>query len=308
MPVGAAIGIGSAVSGIAGAVGASNAAATQNKAANRSADMQLGMFNTIRGDLAPYRGVGTSALPIYSALLGLPSGVSPGVSPGMAGGQAGSPDWTSYVNNNPDVLAAYNTIGKQQGTSLSDFGQWHWGTFGQNEFNAGDQNRVYTPYGPANYGAAAGGAAGGGASMGDTIQSALAATPGYQFTLNQGNQAIVNKMSASGLGGLSGSLGKGLARFVTGLADSTYEQRLKDYADAVGVGQSAANQTGAFGQTATTGAASALVGGANANAAGQLGVANAVGGIGQGMANGYLTSKIIGMYGQNDPWAAGPQI
>ncbi|MEQ6654667.1 hypothetical protein ODX32_10845, partial [Salmonella enterica subsp. enterica serovar Typhimurium] len=47
------------------------------------------------------------------------------------------------------------------------------------------------------------------------------ATPGYQFTFNQGMQGINSSAAAKGLG-VSGANIRGAADYATGLADSTY--------------------------------------------------------------------------------------
>lgn len=60
------------------------------------------------------------------------------------------------------------------------------------------------------------------------IQSALESTPGYRFTLDQGLKSTQNSFAAKGLAN-SGAALKGAAGFATGLANSTYEQRLSDY-------------------------------------------------------------------------------
>lgn len=328
MPTGlgiAAVG-GSLISGIVGAGAAKSAAGQQSDAAvraaqiqadaaNNAANMQLGMFNTIRGDLSPYRDVGTSALPSYLALLGLGGGSSSaapatGASAFTGGAAAGQPDWNAYYQANPDVQQGYQSYTQSpaytQGNSIygagltpTQYAQAHYTNYGQAE----GRQLPDTP-------AASTASGGSPASVYDpaSMQAALEATPGYQFTRDQGEKAVTSSLSARGLGGGSGAFGKGLARFVTGLADQTYQQQVGNYQNAVGIGQSAANQTGAFGQGATTNATNALIGGANASAAGVTGAANAgaAGTVGaanaltsgiNGATNGYLTSKILGMYG-----------
>lgn len=146
----------------------------------------------------------------------------------------------------------------------------------------------------------------GGGSSAD-IGSFLEGLPGYQFVKQQGIKAVTNSASAKGHGDISGAYGKGLARFVTGLADSTYADQIDRMFRVAGVGQAAANQTGAFGQAATGGAAGSLTGGAaaagagvinaaNAAAGGTVGSANALSGGLNNAASAYLTSKILGMY------------
>lgn len=151
---------------------------------------------------------------------------------------------------------------------------------------------------------------GGGAGTGTgDIQAYLETLPGYQFVKQQGLKAVTNSTAQKGLGGPSGAYGKGIARFVTGLADSTYASQVARLAGAVGGGQNAAAQTGSFGVQAASGAGSALTqgagaygagitGAANASAAGQIGAANAWGGGLNGIADAYITSKILGMYGR----------
>lgn len=368
------------------ATAATDAAGIQANAANRAADIQLQMFNTIRGDLSPYRGVGTSALPGYYALLGmappggaaapatttgaatgtvLPSSVyadnfgggAPGtLSSGFTGGgltgaaqpynygvatpTVGTPNWTQLLKDRPDVLQSYQTavngdpskgipaadrnspVFMQKGLDTPENYAKYWytqmggsGSYTVKPWTQSDIDSLFPassgstqqPGGPAASGQAPGAGAAAPAFDSAAMQSFLEQTPGYQFAKQQGMQAVDRALSAKGLGGISGSLGKGLARFVTGLADSTYQQQLGNYQQAVGVGQSAANQTGAFGTSAASGVGGSLVGAANASAggiigaanagaAGQVGVANAIGAGVNNASNAYLTSRVLGMY------------
>lgn len=109
----------------------------------------------------------------------------------------------------------------------------------------------------------------------EKIQSALESTPGYQFTRDQGLKSVQNSYAAKGLAN-SGAALKGAAEFTTGLANTTYEQRLADYFNAVGRGQNAAAGLGALGQEATTTAGNFATSGAAATAAGAVGSANAL--------------------------------
>jgi hypothetical protein len=301
MPVGATIaGIGAAASIGSAAIGSSaakSAAKTQATAASNAADMQLNMFNTIRDDLAPYRQVGATALPGIQALLGLTGGQGINVG-GVAGataapGTAGSPfnDYADYVRNNPDLAKvfaeqpnAFNANG-----DINAWGKAHWDQYGSQP----GEVRNYTPTTLSAQQQLAGTYA-----PKTAMQTYLESLPGYQFTKQQGLQAVENSMNAKGLGGLSGSLGKGIARFVTGLADQTYQQQLGNFTQLAGIGQSAANQTGAFGTQATQGAAGSLIGGANASAAGTVGSAGAISSGLTGVANSAITSQLLGMYGK----------
>jgi hypothetical protein len=114
----------------------------------------------------------------------------------------------------------------------------------------------------------------------------LEATPGYQFTKQQGLEATQSGFAGMGLGA-SGAAAKGAANYAENLASTTYQQQFQNYwtqnqniqsalTGAVGIGQSAANQTGAFGTAATQSANNFLTSGAAASAAGTIGAANAL--------------------------------
>jgi hypothetical protein len=120
-----------------------------------------------------------------------------------------------------------------------------------------------------------------------------AATPGYQFTLQNGLKATQNSASARGLGS-SGAAIKGAESYASGLAESTYgdtfNRALQTYATNYGtasdnvnrllglvqVGGNAAAQTGQLGTASTNSIAGTLTSGAAASAAGQVGSANAI--------------------------------
>ena len=160
-----------------------------------------------------------------------------------------------------------------------------------------------------------------------------AATPGYQFELGQGLQAIQNSAAASG-GLLSGGTQKGLANYAEGLASTdyanTYNRALGEYQQAynifqqnqaipfnryaavAGLGQTAAGQLASSGQSAannvgnislTSGAqqGAALQNAGAATASGYVGVANALSGGLTGATNNlsqyYLLSQLLGGQG-----------
>lgn len=131
----------------------------------------------------------------------------------------------------------------------------------------------------------------------------LRATPGYQFTLDQGLQATQNAAAAKGLG-ISGAALKGAANFATGLADSTYKTQFDiDQANKTNsfnkllaltqTGQNAANQTGAFGTQAAQTAGSNITAGANAQASGTIGATNALTGAANNAANLFQTYNLL---------------
>ena len=115
--------------------------------------------------------------------------------------------------------------------------------------------------------------------------SNLAQTPGYQFTLQQGLNAVNNATSATGQTG-SGAQAKGLANYATGLAQNTYNQQYQNalttyqqnastLGSLLSTGQNAAAGLGSMGMQNAQSVGNTLQGGANATAAGQIATGNA---------------------------------
>jgi hypothetical protein len=123
----------------------------------------------------------------------------------------------------------------------------------------------------------------------------LTKTPGYQFALQQGMQGINNSSAAKGLGMSSANM-RDAARFATGLADQTYgdqfNRALNTYqtnynsaannaarmAGLVQMGQNSAAGVGNMGMQTAMNSGNLLTSGAAAQAAGQIGQANAING------------------------------
>lgn len=141
-------------------------------------------------------------------------------------------------------------------------------------------------------------------------QAQLEATPGYQFNLSQGLKATQNSAAARGLG-VSGAAQKGAAAYASGLADTTYQNQfsnalntyqtnLAKQQNLASLGENAGAQTGNIGATLAGNEGQALVGAANASAAGQVGTANALAGGISGLSNAFLTNQFL-----NNPSASG---
>lgn len=138
-------------------------------------------------------------------------------------------------------------------------------------------------------------------------------TPGYQFTLQQGTQAVNNSAAAKG-GLLSGATLKDLTAYGQGLASTTYQQDFNNdltafntnYNSAANnvnrlsglttLGQNAATTVGNQGLQTAANAGQLTTSAANASAAGTVGSANAVSGalssIGAGASNYGLLSQL----------------
>ena len=128
--------------------------------------------------------------------------------------------------------------------------------------------------------------------------------PGYQFELEQGQQALQNSAAARGQA-LSGNTIQGEVQFGQGLATTQFQQYMQELAGLTGIGQAAASSTAAAGGNLIPGAGASLAGGvnaaANANAAGQVGVANALTGGLTGVLNNPLVQQSLSSYFNQAP-------
>lgn len=128
--------------------------------------------------------------------------------------------------------------------------------------------------------------------------------PGYDFQLQQGQQALQNSQAAKD-GVLSGAALKDMIGFNQGMASNAYQNAFGRYmtqnettykrlADLLGVGENAAAGVGNMGIQAMGNIGNTLTSGANAAAAGTIGQANAItSGINNGMGY-YMLNNMTG--------------
>lgn len=131
--------------------------------------------------------------------------------------------------------------------------------------------------------------------------------PGYQFQLQQGQQALQNSQAAQN-GVLSGAALKDLIGFNQGMASNAYSNAFDRYmasndatyqrlAGLLGIGENAAAGVGNAGIQTGANIGNTIMGGASAQAAGTIGQANAVnGGINNALGY-YMLSKMPGFGG-----------
>ena len=139
--------------------------------------------------------------------------------------------------------------------------------------------------------------------------SDLQNTPGYQFTLQQGQKGVNNALSSQGLLG-SGAQGKALSDYTTGLAQNTYNQQYQNALNAYNANY--ASQLGGFNanvnpllQLLTLGQNSAAgTGQGQYNAAVNAGNAIAQGTIGSGAQGANTMNSIFGLAGLANQGAA----
>jgi hypothetical protein len=129
------------------------------------------------------------------------------------------------------------------------------------------------------------------------------ADPGYQFNLQQGQNAIQRSAAARGLLNSTGTM-KNLAGFTSGLASNEYSnaynrftqnqnQRYNMLSSLASGGQGAIGQTNAAGMNAANNMSNTAVGLGNAQAASQIGQANAIGGALNTGANSFMNMSAL---------------
>lgn len=237
-----------------GAWGSHSAAQTQAQGANRAAELQLDMYNQTRRDLMPWQQAGQLSLRDLMTRMGIrgtPAAGANGITSAIPNVMGGAPV--------PGGGMAPGAMGMEGGDPNDpNFGQL------THEFNLQD----------------------------------FQASPAYQFNLEQGKQALDKASAARGKFYAPSTL-QDIAKFSQGKASNEYQNAFSNYQTNMGniwsrlyglssAGQSAANQTGAFGAAAAGNAGNFGTQAANASAAGTIGGVNAV----TGGVNNYLQNQL----------------
>lgn len=139
--------------------------------------------------------------------------------------------------------------------------------------------------------------------------------PGYQFDLQQGQQAL--ERSAAAKGGLqSGGFMKGMAQYTQGMASNEYQNAYNRFqqnkttnfnqlASIAGLGQTANGQLGQAGQNMASNVGGIAMSNANAQGAAGIAGANAWGGAlsntGNTLTNGLMTAGIMNRFAPQQP-------
>lgn len=243
------------------------------------------------GGLAGLGDIGTSASNSISGLLG-GGGAAGGVSGASPSGLSAADN--SFLNSAKSGLSGALSTGTGGGSSsygtLASLGgaanSLYANSKAQKELedagkNAQSQLAPYTASGAANNARLSdllgtsgnSGAAGYGTLGADYTPGDLTKDPGYQFQLDQGNQALDRKQSASG-NYFSGGALKAAEEYGTGLADNTYNNAFSRYqqqqqqqygmlAGQAGAGQGAATASGNISEGIGNAQAAAEIGSAN---------------------------------------------
>lgn len=123
--------IGGAASSMSAGKAAGKAADTSLAAARENNALARDIYGQNKDTLTPFVNSGVNAGNYLNAFLGLP-GAAPAAG-GTAGG-AGGGNWGGYLQSNPDVVQGYHqTADKNRFQTPEDYGEWHYGQYGQYE-------------------------------------------------------------------------------------------------------------------------------------------------------------------------------
>jgi hypothetical protein len=255
MGLSAILGIGSA---LIGAGSASDAADAQTASAQADLAYQKETRDLIRSDMEPYRGSGANALAAYNYELGLGPRPTFGANP-------------LSVERFTEQGAPIDNGYYEGGSSREGYWVSQPGFEEINRFRVGgqifDDEAAAQAYATAN-------------STGGTEYGGFTKTPGYDFRMQEGQRGL--EASQAARGGLnSGAAMKALQQYGQDYASSEYGNYLARLQGQQGVGLSASAMNATAAQNAASGVSNALAGIGNAQAAGSIGVGNAIqGGIG----------------------------
>lgn len=268
------------VGGVVSADSSRKAAHTQADSANAATDAQRQMFDKQVELQQPWRDTGQQGLNVLSQYLGL---TTPQQAQAQANADSQVFDEQAYLKANPDVAAAV-AYEKSRGNNYT--GKDHYEQFGRNEgrqaFYSGGGTAPGTT-GPAVAPVIADSQFG--SLLKPFSQADFQSDPGYQFRQSEGEKGLQRAASAQGGIG-SGKFLKDAMNFNQGLASQDYGAAFDRFnvgqtnifnrlASASGIGQTAANQTGAAASNFGSQIGSNIMGAGNALAAGQVGSANA---------------------------------
>lgn len=291
--VGGAIAAGGAIIGSDNSASAATTAANQQAASQQAAlDFQKQTLAQTTANLSPYLQSGNNALSVLNTQLGITPGTA-----GTAAVAPAAPSWSTSTTpaTQADVVTAYQQLlGRQpdQGGLTAYVGK--------------PLNQIYTAI-TTNNGQSGGeyaqdlaagkvpgetpGTAGTAASINPNAPltkpftaADLTQTPGYNFEMQQGQQAVQNSGAAQG-GAFSGNTLKALQTFGTGLAQQDYWNQYNAYtqqqntqfnqlSSLAGAGQNAAAQQGGFAGGAANQIGNNLTNIGNVQAAGTVANAN----------------------------------
>lgn len=275
MPAGAVAGVGA----VAGMYSAKKGADAQRGAARESAGVQRYMFDTARRDQMPWMETGRDALSELRGMMGIGGPDTSDIDSQIASLEeelsslqsSGGPGWlaegltqaggrpsdmisadpaysSSFAANRLNDRAIQGHVPPGRGERLDELR-------GRLDRLRGQRSTMIDEYDPEAYD--------------------ITTTPGYQFRFDEGQKALGNQLAGSGLR-LSGRAIKEAQRFGQGMASGEFGNRFNRLASLAGLGQTATQATGSLGAQAGANIGSSLMQAGNAQAAGYMGVNNAL--------------------------------
>jgi len=288
-----------------------NAASQQANSAASASQVQQNEFNTINAENAGNRNLGYGADDLLAQAFGIAnptaagaSNYYPGTNSGTAVSNAGP---TSLPGATAPTGAAAGGTGGGYSSAISGSGSGLVGGGGASGPSlvaagptavtgvSGASGGAASPggLGTANYTPTASGTnpAVGGASQNPNYSN-FYNTPGYSFTLNQGENAIARGASANG--GLydTSTLGA-LNNYAQGAASTQYNNYVSQLMGMAGLGQSATNTTSQAATNTGNNISNNTISAGNANASGTLGSAGAWNGALTGVAGAVNNSGLV---------------
>jgi hypothetical protein len=121
--------------------------------------------------------------------------------------------------------------------------------------------------------------------------AALSQTPGFAFNQYWGNKAAQNSLIGSR--GLGGNVSTGLAQYSSGLAQNTWQNTVNNLLSLVSSGSGAAGSLGSLAANTGQGIANSLTGRGNAQAGADIGIGNAIGGVGSSLTSAALINQLM---------------
>ncbi len=312
--IGAVASVAGAGASIIGSMGASKAAGqaagAQVGAANQATALQREMYQTNRADMAPWRTAGENALTQYQYGMGMTPDMSTYESQ-LA--NLAVPEWKKRIPKGYDETGHFvgvernaltqgapydfgsgfvNAEGQYVGRVPSDnifdqFGAGGWEDYGGGGSQGGKfRNKKYEEYlrAKADYDIQKKRLSGIIGQTPQPIGDKLKTTPGYQFRLQEGINALDRGAAARGLS-LSGAQLKGVQGYGEGMASQEYTNYMNRLASLAGLGQQAAGTTGQYGINYANQAGQNTMAAGNARASGYINQANAFTGGVQGVGN-----------------------
>lgn len=277
MAISTALGIGAGLLGVGSAISGSKASSNANKAADTAAAntaannaLYKEIYNQNKGALSGYINTGNAAGNLLNDFYGISTPASTYTT--------GSPNYSAYVQDNPDLLAEYSRVADQFGNDMSAYGQYHYNSFGQGEGRTVPGTQTVTT---------------GGTGTGGSAQNAFAnyiANSDYAFQQQEGGNAVNSGFAGAGTV-QSGAAMKALEKYRQNLQSGYRNQWASGVSNQQGVGLSAASAlAGVSTNYANTIAASntaAADAQANAALSQQSTLGNAFGALGSGILKGF---------------------